>query len=110
MRRGFTLVEILTALTIVVVLAALLFPVIAGARKKAFEPADISNMKQLYTAFVMYEEDSGVGPMSTMLPFRAYTGDERIYASARDTYRKAYPDGTWPGRVFIPCGPERSPF
>lgn len=55
--RAFTLIELLVVIAIIAILAAILFPVFAQARTKARQAADISNMKQLGLAMIMYAED-----------------------------------------------------
>jgi prepilin-type N-terminal cleavage/methylation domain-containing protein len=55
--RGFTLIELLVVIAIIALLAALLFPVFASARKKAMEAMAASNMRQIGTAVVMYNQD-----------------------------------------------------
>jgi prepilin-type N-terminal cleavage/methylation domain-containing protein/prepilin-type processing-associated H-X9-DG protein len=54
---GFTLVELLVVITIIAVLAALLFPVLNSARHKAWETACASNLRQLSLAVDMYAQD-----------------------------------------------------
>jgi prepilin-type N-terminal cleavage/methylation domain-containing protein/prepilin-type processing-associated H-X9-DG protein len=56
-RDGFTLVELLTVLAIIALLAAIAFPVYAGARGEARQTVCLSNMKQLATSFFMYAQD-----------------------------------------------------
>ncbi len=56
-KRGFTLIELLIVITIIAILAAILFPVFATARDKARQSACVSNMKQLGLAVVQYETD-----------------------------------------------------
>lgn len=54
---GFTLVELLVVIAIIALMAAILFPVFATSREKARQAACISNLKQLATAFQMYQQD-----------------------------------------------------
>jgi prepilin-type processing-associated H-X9-DG protein len=61
-RRGFTLVEYGVVGAILVVVAAILFPVqsrIPHAREKSRQTACLSNVKQLVLAFQMYAGDHG---------------------------------------------------
>jgi prepilin-type N-terminal cleavage/methylation domain-containing protein len=46
-RRAFTLIELLTVIAIMAILAALLFPVFASAREKARQASCLSNMRQI---------------------------------------------------------------
>lgn len=56
-RRGFTLIEVLIVITIIAIIAALLFPVFSAAREKARQASCASNMRQLGMAFLMYAQD-----------------------------------------------------
>ncbi|MEO7717728.1 MAG: DUF1559 domain-containing protein [Capsulimonas sp.] len=54
---GFTLIELLVVISIIAILAAILFPVFAKAREKARQISCISNLKQLGIAGQMYIQD-----------------------------------------------------
>jgi prepilin-type N-terminal cleavage/methylation domain-containing protein/prepilin-type processing-associated H-X9-DG protein len=56
--RGFTLVELLVVIAIIAILAAVLFPVFARARKQARKTICVSNIKQIQTALLMYARDN----------------------------------------------------
>lgn len=56
-RKGFTLIELLVVIAIIAILAAILFPVFAAARKKARATDCMSNLKQFGNAFSMYQGD-----------------------------------------------------
>ena len=57
LRRAFTLIELLTVIAIIAILAAILFPVFAKAREKAEQTQCVNNCKQLGTAMSMYATD-----------------------------------------------------
>lgn len=55
--RAFTLIELLTVIAIIAVLAGLLFPVFATARGKAREITCVSNLRQIGLSIKMYAQD-----------------------------------------------------
>lgn len=55
--RGFTLLELLTVIAIISVLAAMLFPVYVNAKKSAARAQCQSNLSQIAKAFEMYTSD-----------------------------------------------------
>lgn len=56
-RKGFTLIELLVVIAIVAILAAILFPVFASARRSAQISQCLNNLKQWGTALQMYMDD-----------------------------------------------------
>lgn len=54
---GFTLIELLVVIAIIAILAAILFPVFAQARSAAKQTQNLSNLKQLATASLLYIGD-----------------------------------------------------
>lgn len=57
MRKAFTLIELLVVIAIIAILAALLFPVFAKARRQAYRTQCVSNLKQISVAFGAYLND-----------------------------------------------------
>lgn len=57
MRRAFTLIELLVVIAIIAILAAILFPVFAQAKEAAKKTTDLSNVKNIATAVLMYTSD-----------------------------------------------------
>jgi prepilin-type N-terminal cleavage/methylation domain-containing protein/prepilin-type processing-associated H-X9-DG protein len=94
-RRGFTLIELLVVIAIIAILAAILFPVFAAARRSAQQTACLSNLKQLNTAMLMYADDSD-GHLMTYSFFNAAIGSPGAdvgagvgnkYIRSRDVFR-----------------------
>ncbi len=55
--RGFSLVEILVCMAILVVLAAITFPIARAAKLKSYEGVCASNLHQMWLATSLYRED-----------------------------------------------------
>ena len=55
--RAFTLIELLVVIAIIAILAAILFPVFAQAKAAAKDTSNLSNVKQIGLAVMMYGAD-----------------------------------------------------
>lgn len=86
-RNGFTLIELLVVIAIIAILAGMLFPAFTMARKSARNVSCQSNLKQLYSAFLMYAQDwDDIFPCPGGLP-----GDNTYWAQEKgglDLYLK----------------------
>lgn len=58
MEKAFTLIELLVVIAIIAILAAILFPVFAQAKLQAKKASDLSNIKQIATATLIYTNDN----------------------------------------------------
>jgi len=73
---GFTLIELLVVIAIIGILAAIILPVYAQAKKSAYKSADMGNMNQLRTALGLYRVDQGGYPPALLGYVTQYAGGE----------------------------------
>ncbi len=58
-RRAFTLIEVMVCIAIIGVLAGLCFPAFSRAKRAAKETVSLSNVRQIWTAVKLYQQDYG---------------------------------------------------
>ena len=56
--QGFTLIELLVVIAIIAILAAILFPVFAKAREKAYQSQCLNNQRQLAIGLLSFVQDN----------------------------------------------------
>jgi len=62
--RGFSLIELLTVIAIIAILAAIIFPVMGIAKKKARENQCMTNLKQIAMAAQLFKQDNRRYPLT----------------------------------------------
>jgi prepilin-type N-terminal cleavage/methylation domain-containing protein len=103
-KKGFTLIELLVVIAIIAILAAMLLPVLAAAKRRAQRINCVSNLKQVNLAMRIWEGDNG-----NQYPMAVSTsaGGAMEYLACTANSAKGYqPDGIT--NVFDSCSNEMS--
>lgn len=89
--RAFTLIELLVVIAIIAILAALLLPALANAKRKGVQTNCRSNMRQTHMALQMWVDDNDDWlPPGKGSAFGLWSGQVGVYANTT-TYRRHLP-------------------
>ena len=99
-RRHFTLIELLTVIAIMGVLAAILMPALGKARRKAKLTSCMNQLRQIAgLGFAMYMGDNGDRlPLWPSNLFPSYLPDKRTYLCPMDGNPQGTPSSKWEQR------------
>lgn len=90
---AFTLIELLTVITIIGILAAIVIPTVAACRKQAYKAREVSAARQLMTAYmVAADENRGV-------LMKGYDGDGKATSEGGGDVSMNEPNHRWPHRL-----------
>ncbi|HRJ71353.1 MAG TPA: prepilin-type N-terminal cleavage/methylation domain-containing protein [Terrimicrobiaceae bacterium] len=102
--RAFTLMELLAAVAILGILAAMLMPVIGATQRTSTQAACASNMRQIILALHQYAGDHGqLLPAAKSSQFLAWTRDTELlqYLPRRSAVNEFGIEGLWENAVFV---------
>ena len=96
--RGFTLIELLVVIAVIAILASMLLPALAGAKKRAHTIVCINNERQMGLGSEMYVHDHEEGRM----PGSAHSGESWVGRLAPYTTTNIYrcPKDDHPTRLY----------
>ena len=77
--RAFTLIELLVVIAIIAILAAILFPVLSAAKKRAEQATCINNLKQLGPGMQIYVQDNNDNFPGIASRYYGYQPSDWIY-------------------------------
>lgn len=98
--RAFTLVELLSVIAIVGVLAGIVIPVVASVRKKAAMTTSMSNLRQLGAATLVFAANN-----RQTLP--VFDGRSETHYWLRELWDLTYPDADIPSMPPVPDTSDR---
>lgn len=126
LRKGFTLIELLVVIAIIAILAAILFPVFAKARDKAYQTSCLNNEKQLGLAILQYAQDydgtfppsyyylnganSNNGYMHWSGMIMPYCKNDKIFVCPQHKLGGFAPTCYVPGQLNPPAPPGQTPL
>ncbi len=101
-QRGFTLIELLVVIAIIGMLAAILFPVFAQAKRAAKATVALSDVKQMGLAQIMYTNDYDDSFAPAIQDANGWGGPVYIWSYVQQPYMKSW------GIFLDPTGPIES--
>ena len=109
-KSAFTILKLLVVIAIISILASFLFGTISGMFKSAHGTEDLSNMRQVYVAVTLYEQDNNDRSPDNLGLTLKYAKSEKVFDSKLDPRPQ---DKLQTGWTAIPLGiqtGERLPY
>jgi len=108
-RRAISNGELLIAIAVLVVFAAIVIPIFLRAKDKTMQDGDARNLRQLYAAWSMYEADQFGAFAPDLAALRYRLPDDGALVSQLDPFRTDGGTGLYPMEPFLPDRERTSP-
>jgi len=102
-RNAFTLIELLTVIAIIGILAAIIIPTVGKVRQSARVAQGVSNLRQIALATISYSNDN-----KGQFPYFGVAGENSYFYTELSTYLQRTGDGT--ANVGIPSSVFKDPL
>ncbi len=102
--QGVTLIELITCIAIIAIVAAITFPVVVRAKEGALRSKSISNMRQVHLALELYSQEYSGSPTGSMesMGLPPWPSVEFLGASVREMYPPLRPSKSWDSYSYNP--------
>ena len=102
-KEGFTLIELLVVIAIIAILAAILFPVFAKARDKAYQAACMNNQRQLAISLLasVQDNDESLPLPSEWVNATNLSSDPKIFNCPMNSHRGTSADPDYGINAFL---------
>jgi prepilin-type N-terminal cleavage/methylation domain-containing protein len=106
--RGLTLIEVLVCVSIIAVVAAITYPVVANAKDSALKTKSISNMRQVHLALEIYAQENNGTPTGTMesMGLPPWPSAQYLGEGVRELYPPRRPTVNWTFYAYNPLPTE----
>ena len=94
-QQGFTLIELITVITIVGILASLLYPAVTGFLNKAKRTESLNNLSQISKAYLQYRSDNNGRNLPLHISKNPSSGEDATFEATK-VYHLAY-EFAWRG-------------
>jgi prepilin-type N-terminal cleavage/methylation domain-containing protein/prepilin-type processing-associated H-X9-DG protein len=93
--KGFTLIELITVITIMVILVGLLFPTITGFLKRGQRTQSLNSLKQISSAYFQFRSDNNGRNLPLRISKNPSSGQDAVF-EVTNVYHIAY-EFAWRG-------------
>ncbi len=107
-KTGITLIEVIVCVTIIMIVAAITYPVVVNAKDGALKTKSISNMRQVYLALEIYAQEHNGTPTGTMesMGLPPWPSTQYLGEGVKELYPPRRPSVNWTFYAYNPMPTE----